>query len=84
MQKHHTKAKRLMCQGISLLFLASQFTFATTVLAQQSSRPWMNATLPPSERAELVLKQLTLDEKITLLHGHAAYSELADATHQSG
>jgi beta-glucosidase len=70
MQKHHTKAKRLMCQGISLLFLASQFTFATTVLAQQSSRPWMNATLPPSERAELVLKQLTLDEKIALLHGN--------------
>ncbi len=31
--------------------------------------PWLNATLSPDERAELVLKQLTLDEKISLLHG---------------
>ncbi len=29
----------------------------------------MNAKLSPDERAELVLKELTLDEKIALLHG---------------
>jgi beta-glucosidase len=33
-------------------------------------RPWMNRTLPPAERAELVLKEMTLDEKISLLHGN--------------
>jgi beta-glucosidase len=33
------------------------------------SQPWMNASLSPDERASLVLKQVTLDEKISLLHG---------------
>jgi beta-glucosidase len=31
--------------------------------------PWMNKSLSPDERADLVLKQMTLDEKIGLLHG---------------
>ncbi len=33
------------------------------------STPWMNASLSPDQRADLVLKQLTLDEKIQLVHG---------------
>ena len=32
-------------------------------------RPWMNPKLSPDERAEMVLKELTLDEKIDLVHG---------------
>jgi beta-glucosidase len=31
--------------------------------------PWMDASLSPDERAAMVLKELTLDEKITLIHG---------------
>jgi len=31
--------------------------------------PWMNASLSPEERADLVLKEMTLDEKVALLHG---------------
>ncbi len=31
--------------------------------------PWMNASLSPDERADLVLKEMTLDEKVALLHG---------------
>ena len=34
-----------------------------------SSRPWMNRNLSPDQRADLVLKQMTLDEKIDLMHG---------------
>ncbi len=34
------------------------------------SHPWMNASLSPDERADMVLKQMTLDEKIDLLHGN--------------
>jgi beta-glucosidase len=30
----------------------------------------MDRTLPAAERAELVLKQMTLDEKLELLHGN--------------
>jgi beta-glucosidase len=34
-----------------------------------ADHPWMNTTLSPDERAEMVLKELTLDEKIALVHG---------------
>jgi len=31
--------------------------------------PWMNTSLSPDERADLVIKEMTLDEKIATLHG---------------
>ncbi len=34
------------------------------------SHPWDNRSLSPDERADMVLKEMTLDEKITLLHGN--------------
>jgi len=37
---------------------------------QARNRPWMNSSLSPDERADLVLKEMTLDEKIDLLHGN--------------
>jgi beta-glucosidase len=44
---------------------------ATSVAAAQvADGPWMNPKLSPEERAEMVLKQLTLDEKLALLHGN--------------
>src|SRR6202044_2854416 len=30
---------------------------------------WMNTSLSPDERAAMVVKEMTLDEKISLLHG---------------
>lgn len=48
------------------LFVASQL-FAQP--APKQTFPWSNTTLSPDERATLVLKEMTLDEKITLLHG---------------
>ena len=36
---------------------------------EDRNHPWMNANLSPDERAEMVLKEMTLDEKIELLHG---------------
>src|ERR1700704_3576505 len=38
--------------------------------ARAQSRPWMDSSLSPDARADMVLKQLTLDEKISLLHGN--------------
>src|SRR3984885_8566188 len=43
---------------------------ASIAAAQNNDRPWMNPSLSPAERADLVLKQLTLDEKLALLHGN--------------
>ena len=35
----------------------------------RAQHPWMNASLSPDQRADLVLKEMTLDEKIDLMHG---------------
>src|ERR1700739_1934961 len=37
---------------------------------KKQDRPWMNTTLSPHERADLLLKEMTLDEKIGLVHGN--------------
>src|SRR5690242_13157498 len=34
-----------------------------------SQMPWMNRALSPDQRADMVLEQMTLDEKIQLVHG---------------
>jgi beta-glucosidase len=63
--------------GRYLLVLAILFV-ATALLpsiaqsgsqATTTSRPWMNSSLSPDERAALVIREMTLDEKISLLHG---------------
>jgi beta-glucosidase len=33
------------------------------------TKPWMNKSLSPDERADMVLGQMTLDEKIQMVHG---------------
>jgi beta-glucosidase len=71
--------KRLSCGLLSLflavLLLVSNFAFAQHRRSKESQgnladRPWMKKTLSPDERAGLVLKQLTLDEKLQFLHGN--------------
>ena len=52
--------------AIAILSVAS----AMNAQGTDADRPWMNPKLSPEDRAELVLKQLTLDEKIALLHGN--------------
>lgn len=50
--------------------LAGSMLFAAMNAPAQSAPPaWMNRSLSPDQRAELVLKELTLEEKIFLLHG---------------
>jgi len=34
-----------------------------------NNHPWANSSLSPDERAAMVVKEMTLDEKISLLHG---------------
>ena len=45
-----------------------------SLMAQDAAKvnqwPWMNAGLSADERAEMVLKEATLEEKIALLHGN--------------
>ncbi|MGB8030771.1 MAG: glycoside hydrolase family 3 C-terminal domain-containing protein [Terracidiphilus sp.] len=57
---------------LSLFAAIATLSGASALCAQgpDAARPWMNPQLPPEDRADLVLKQLTLDEKIALLHGN--------------
>ena len=55
---------------LSLLLLISNL-LSNPVLAQSQGKsfPWMNTQLSPDERAAMVVKEMTLDEKISMLHG---------------
>jgi len=55
---------------LSVIATLGAIVAASVVAAQSADRPWMNPNLSPDERADLVLKQLTLDEKLALLHGN--------------
>jgi len=37
--------------------------------SETSKMPWRNKSLPPDERADMVLHEMTLDEKIQMVHG---------------
>ena len=50
------------------LFVALGVTSAATP-DRPPQRPWMNTQLSFDQRADLVLKEMTLDEKIQLMHG---------------
>lgn len=57
----------------SLLFLftiVGILSYSGAALGQSADRPWMNSALPPQQRADLALKQMTVDEKLALLHGN--------------
>src|SRR5215471_307745 len=47
--------------------------FLTSVSAQgpknEAPKPWMNTSLSPDQRADMVLKEMTLEEKISMMHG---------------
>src|SRR5271154_1149996 len=49
----------------------AQELLSKAAAAVPQSQPWMDTSLSPDARADLVLKELTLDEKIDLLHGNS-------------
>jgi beta-glucosidase len=56
--------------GIAVFFLALLPASAQVGSEPKTPpAPWMNTSLSPDERAALVVKEMTLDEKVTLLHG---------------
>jgi beta-glucosidase len=65
----------LRCQGRAAAFgvvLLTLGSWACLAFAQDPSQPWTNSRLLPDERADLVVKQMTLDEKIQLVRGSMA------------
>jgi beta-glucosidase len=60
-----------MKTGSAYLLLAAAICGMTAAQEkpQPEARPWMNKQLAAEQRADLVLKEMTLDEKIAMLHG---------------
>ena len=54
---------------LPLFLLAAVMSLPGQSAPQVGSSPWMNTGLSMDERAAMVVKEMTLDEKITLLHG---------------
>jgi len=52
-----------------ILLLILLFISACTAQTSGKTHAWMNTNLSPDERASLVVKAMTLDEKVQLLHG---------------
>jgi len=60
--------KSCVLAGWALLSLgAARVGVAQTTAA--GNQPWMNAALDPDARADMMIKEMTLDEKIQLVHG---------------
>jgi len=64
----HSLRTNQLSLSIAILFLALLPASAQTG-SEHRPAPWMNSRLSPDERAALVVKEMTLDEKISLLHG---------------
>jgi beta-glucosidase len=62
--------KRRLSFFLGIIALTTVTSVSAQLAAQDTARPWMNPGLAPEERADMVLKQLTLDEKLALLHGN--------------
>ncbi len=59
--------------GSAAAFCVALFALSSwSCFAQTPKQPWTNTHLSPDERADLVVKAMTLDEKIQLVHGSMA------------
>jgi len=63
----------LLTVGLSAVFAQSP----NQVMNQASKGPWMDKSLSPDKRADLLLEQMTLDEKVTLVHGFDVWAYTA-------
>src|ERR1017187_1377996 len=62
---------RILCFAILLSLFSLGTAFAQPPAQDHKPNfPWMDRTLSPDERANMVLSRLTLDEKMDLVHGN--------------
>ena len=64
----------LACALLACAPSPSRAQQAKPAATRPPAHPWMNKSLSPDERASLVLRQMTLDEKIQMVHGLPTYS----------
>jgi len=63
------QVRPLLNRFFALTLLISGFCLCTASAQSGKTQPWSNSSLSPDERAAMVVKAMTLDEKISFLHG---------------
>ena len=77
--------RTLLSASAATLFAAVLFAAApASAQGPAPGRPWMNKSLTPGQRADLVLQQMTLDEKMNFVHGTGWNGLRADAALPKG
>jgi len=65
----HSRSYRANLLALATIITSVALLLPASAQTPQKNRPWMNPSLSPDERAALVVKEMTLDEKIGMLHG---------------
>ena len=66
-----TKAGWMLFAAVAAVTYGSAFNYTSAIAAPAAAAtPWTNKTLDPDTRAGLLLKQMTRDEKLTLVFGY--------------
>ena len=52
----------------TVLIIIAVLLMTSDDAVRSQDRPWMNKSLTPGRRAELLVKEMTLDEKISQIH----------------
>ena len=74
----------LPCATGVLFFAALSASAQGTPQPKPDNRPWFNRSLSPDERADLVMKEMSLDEKMNFVHGTGWNGLRADAVIPAG
>ncbi len=59
----------LLTRFLTFTILIVTFFFSVSFAQSPGNHPWSNSSLSPDERAAMVVKEMTIDEKINMLHG---------------
>src|SRR5260370_37084610 len=68
----HKLSRRLLIScifAVPMIAATAQVSGQAKIDQSKTTTPWMNRNLSPDQRADLVIEQMTLDEKIQLVHG---------------
>jgi beta-glucosidase len=70
-------SRRIASVCLTAFLLPAAFAQSSAPTPAESTQPWMNTALDPDTRADLMIHEMTLDEKIQLVHG-AGWGVLRD------
>jgi beta-glucosidase len=68
-----TKTDQQRAIAVKAVLILTAVVASSSHAPAQAPQPWLDSTLPPDARAAMVVQAMTLDEKISLVHGHVGF-----------